>query len=348
MATVLADIANNAGGKIGGFGDQLTGEALITTAQLLANADKISQWVNIKYPIVRQKIITDFAAMETPFNETVKFADLGDDLKQDDIAISTIVSVGGVVTVTTAKVHGRSTGDTVFLADIKGTLVNSLNGTTKTITVTTTTAFTLDGVTGTDDWDHTESTGIVSKVPEIGYWNYAFTLPSDYFVMVRHTDEYSVSRRSGIVNGTSYYNVPRDGVKAKYQFDKILNRDGDGFLLLTNNLTNKGGDSAYIEYAIDQQTFSLFSTEFEECIATLLAAELCPIIGRDLDTRQQILAEYKAITVPEAKRNIQAKFNNHTKRVNDFSGGRSTGGLGVGAHSGLGTYVDSQGNRRSI
>ncbi len=67
----------------------------------------------------------------------------------------------------------------------------------------------------------------------------------------------------------------------------------------------------------------MFSPAFEECIATLLAAELCPIVGRDLETRQAILAEYKALTVPEAKNYNQSQYNTYSKAVPNFLGGRS-------------------------
>ena len=306
----LVDIVNNALGKIGGAGSQINGEAFMTAALLTANADKVSTWCNEKYPVVRQKVIEDFAAMLCPFPETLKFADLGDDLKQDDVAISTIVSVGGVVTFTTDEVHNREVADTVFLADIEGTLVTSLNGNTYAIaTVPTTTTFTLTGVTGTASWSHTEDSGIVSYVPEIGQWSYAFSLPSDFFVMVRHCDETYTSR---------------EGVRREYQYRIILNKDGDGFILLTNDLTNANADGAYIEYCIDQTTFSLFKSAFTECIAILLAAELCPIIGRTLEIRQRLLVEYEQKTVPEAKRNNQSQKDNSAKFVSDFSGGRST------------------------
>jgi hypothetical protein len=318
----LVDIANNAGGKIGGFGDQVTGEALITAALLTADDDKVSQWINIKYPVVRKKVIADFAAMGCPFRETLKFADLGDDIKADDVDISTVVSSGGVVTVTTDSAHGRSTGDTVFLADIEGTLVDSLNGTTPTITVVDTTSFTLDSVTGTASWDHTEDTGIVSYCPEMGSWNYAFNLPSDYFAMVRHCDESYTSDAD--------YTV-RKGVRKEYQYQTILNKDGDGLLLLTNDLTNSDTDSAYIEYCIDQTDFDLFSPALEECIAMLLAVELCPILGRNLEVRQRLLVEYEQITVPEAKRNIQSQQDNSARTVHpDYSGGRSSVLRGTG------------------
>ena len=64
-------------------------------------------------------VITDFAVMSAPFRETLKFADLGADLKQYDVAISSIAVASTVVTITTDEVHGRSTGDTVFLYGIE-------------------------------------------------------------------------------------------------------------------------------------------------------------------------------------------------------------------------------------
>ncbi len=288
MATALVDIANNAAGKIGGFGDQLNGEAFITAALLAADADKVSIWFNDKYPVIRKKVIEDFAALKCPFRETQKFADLGADLKQYDIAISSI-AIGATptftVTITTDEVHGRVTGDTVYLADIlsdedtadiEGLLITSLNGTTPAITVIDTTSFTLVDVVGAATWAHEADTGIVSYVPEMGAWSYAFNLPSDLLAMVRYTDEgYTVA----------------DGVQQEYQYRTILNKDGDGSLLLANEKTNKDGDGAFIEYVIDQTTFTEFSSAFEEAIVTLLAAELCPLLGRDLKTRQAILAE---------------------------------------------------------
>jgi len=330
----LVDIANNAGGKIGGFGDQNDGSGQVTAAQLTADADRVSEWINDKYPVVRKKVIAEFAALKTPFEETQKFADLGDDLKQDDVGISTIVSVAGVVTFTTDKAHELSVADTRFFADIQGTLVTSLNGNTYAVaTVPSTTTFTLTGVTGTASWDHTDGTGIISKAPEMGAYQYAFTLPSDFYVLVRQTDE--------------VYTV-LEGVQQEYQCKKILNRDGDGLILLTNDLTNEGGDSAYIEYCIDQETFTLFSPAFEECIAMLLAVELCPILGRDLETRQKLLVEYKKITIPDAKRFNQSQLNNHSRIIPDYSGGRSgRGSISVRGGT-LGTYKDAQGNRQSI
>ena len=340
----LVDIANNAGIKIGGFGDQADGSGQITAAQLTANDDRISIAVNAKYPVIRKKVIKDFAARKTPFLETLKFADLGADLKQYDISISSITISAAVVTITTEKVHGRTTNDTVYLTgikqdsdettdDIEQALITSLNGTTQTITVTTTTAFTIATVGVDATWAHEADTGIVSYVPEMGAWQYAFNLPTDYFAMVRQTDESPLTR---------------DGVKTEYQNKPILNKDGDGLILLTNTLTNLTANGAYIEYCIDQETFAMFSPAMEECIATLLAAELCPITGRNLETRQALLTEYDKFTVPEAQRNIQSQSDNSSKFIPDFSGGRSGRGIVPTRGSNLGTYIDASGNRRSI
>ena len=349
MAAALVDIANNAGGKIGGFGDQLTGEGFVTAAQLTADADKVSQWINDKYPVIRQKIYKDFAAMKAPFIEGEKFASLGPDLKQYDLAIASIAVSSTVVTITTQEAHGRSTGDTVFLAEIKQdededadveqSLIVSLNGTTETIIVTTTTAFTIATVGVDLTWIHQANTGIVSYVPEIGQFIYAFKLPSDYFAMVRQTDEFPLGKPN-IRDRKSGY---RD-----YRHKPILNRDGDGFILLTNFLTNCAGNSAYIQYVIDQTDFTLFSPALEECIAMLLAAELCPIVGRDLKTRQAILVEYLKRTVPEAKMFNHGQSDNETRYVPDFSGGRSGSGVIPIRGSSLGTYKAADGSRRSI
>ncbi len=310
----LVDIANNAGGRIGGYGDQLGGDGRVTQSQLDANADRVSQWITEKYPVVRKKVITDFAAEKGPFRETLKFANLGPDLKQSDVCITLITSVSTVVTVTTKTVHGRSTGDTVFLfgidgVDIEGDLIKSLNGTTPTITVLTTTTFTLDSIVGVDaTWDYTADTGSVSYVPELGPWTYAFTLPSDFFAPVRQTDQTIATQ---------------GGVKTEYQARTILNRDGTAFLWLSNELTNDDADSAYIEYCIDQTTFTLFSPGLEEAIAMLLAAELCPNLGRDLDTRQQLIAEYERFTVVQSKKNNLSQYNNFAHVPTNYRGGRS-------------------------
>ena len=54
-----------------------------------------------------------------------------------------------------------------------------------------------------------------------------------------------------------------------------------------------------------------------------MAAELCGCLSRNLETRQKLLAEYRALTVPDAMAYNQSQFNNSAKTVPDYSGGRS-------------------------
>lgn len=341
MATVLADVANNAGVKIGGFGDQVDGDGQVTTAQLTANDDRISKAINVKYPIVRKDIYTDFAARGCPFKEIQRFASLGPDLKQDDVSISSITVAAGTfqITVVTNAVHNLTTGDTRYLFDILGELktsvadVDSLNTQTVTVTVVDTITFTINTLVGTAAWDHTENTGFISKVPNIGPYLFAFELPSDYHAIVRQTLE-----------GWSL----KSGTRREYQCDTVLNRDGDGFILVTSDKTNKNGDSAYIEYVFDQTTFAMFSPELEECLAMKLGAELAPMVGRNYEFRVAMLVEYRELTIPEALRKIHSRENNSSKVVNDFSGGRSAGGIVPGFRSDLGTYLKADGTRAKI
>ena len=341
MATNLADVANNAGVKIGGYGDQIDGDGQVTQAQLTANDDRISKAINVKYPIVRKDIYADFAAKKCPFKETQQYAELGPDLKQDDLSIATITVAAGTfqITVVTQAVHNLTTGDTRYLFDILGELdtsvadVDSLNTQTVTVTVVDTLTFTIDTLVGTAAWDHTENTGVISKVPNIGPYLFAFELPSDFHALVRQTLE-----------GWS----TKDGTRREYQCDIVLNRDGDKFILVTNDLTNKDGDSAYIEYVFDQTTFSMFSPELEECLAMKLGAELAPMVGRNYEFRVAMLVEYDKKTIPEALRKIHGKENNYSRFVPDYSGGRTVGEVIPIGKQGLGTYADSQGNRRQI
>lgn len=341
MATNLADIANNAGIKIGGYGDQVDGDGQVTQAQLTANTDRISKAINVKFPIVRKDIYADFAARKSPFKETQQYADLGPDLKRDDVSIESVTVDAGTlqITVVTRAVHDLTTGDTRYLFDILGELdtsvqdVNSLNTQTVTVTVVNTLTFTIDTLVGTTAWDHTANTGIISKVPNIGPYLFAFELPSNYLAMVRQTLE-----------GWS----AKDGTRREYQFDIVLNRDGDNSILVTNDLTSKDGDSAYIEYVFDQTTFARFSPELEECLAMKLGAELAPMVGRNYEFRVSMLVEYKKLTIPETLRKIHGKENNYSKFVPDFSGTRSNRGVVPGFRSNLGTYKTSDGSRRSI
>ena len=182
-----------------------------------------------------------------------------------------------------------------------------MNGmTSPTITVTSATRFTIPGGAGNALGTYTADTGRVTSLPEIGDWEYAFALPSDYLAMVKVFDELS-----SISTGSR-----------ECQFSVVMNIDNDGLLLLTNDLTNADGDGVFIEYVIDQTSEAMFSEYLVECIATLLAAELCPVIGRDLKTRNAILLEYEKLSVPQAQAFNQGQLNNYSKIVPDYLGGR--------------------------
>lgn len=342
MTISLVDIANSALALFGGAADSSGGQGFISASEISAGTTATAKRINNQYGISRQELITRFAEMKCPFRETRKFADLNDDLKADDISIESItVGVDPFpITVVTTKVHNLTNGNTRFLSDIRGDLatdaadVVSLNGKTVTITIVDTTSFTIDTEVGAAAWDHIANTGRISKAPEMGGWQYAFAIPSDYFCMVRQTNETPSQRY---------------GTRREYQHDVILDRVGKGRVLLTNDLTNLGGDSAYIEYCIDQTTFAVFSPAYIECLIHMLAIKLCPNIGsRDLETRGALIAEFDNVIIPRTKAYNQSQFNNTAKVVPDFSGGRSSGGVGVGSIRNLGTYKDAQGNRREI
>ncbi len=320
MAKVLTDLANLAGTKLGGFGDQVGGSGLITTALLTANADPISAAINTAWPFVRREVISDAAAKKGSFPEARKFASLGPDLKQYDLVIESITVSATVVTITTKEDHLRSNGDTVFLAeieqdsdedvDVTRALITSLNGTTETIANVTDKTFTIATVGVDATWSHETNTGIVSYAPETGAWSFAFDLPSDYFVMVRQTDE--------------VFDPNQGGVREEYQCTPILNRDGDGFILLSNEKTDEDGESAYVEYCIDQTDFDLYSPGFEESAATKLAAEIASSVGRNPEFRAAMLAEYEQLVIGQAVRNNQSQSNKFSRKKTDYRGGRTS------------------------
>lgn len=313
MSYTELSIINKAGGKIGGFGDQLGGDAFLPD---LNGTDKVTLWATTVYPQVRLKVIQHLAKLKCPFRETVKFAELDINLTEDDGEDSHIISdisVGAAptyaITVTTKAAHGLSTGDTLVLLEIDGDgNISGLNSTTYTITVVDTTSFTLDDTIGSSAYDYTENSGYWSFAPEIGPYEYAYALPSDCKAVVRQLDQ--------------YYSGEED-TRTEYQFEVILNRDDDGLIIITNDLCNRDGDGIFVEYVIDQDDASLFCEEFVECIATLLAAELCPVVGRDLKTRQTMLLEYENRAVPDAKKYNMAQVNKSAKKVPNYLGGRS-------------------------
>ena len=307
MADSAVDICNLGFGLLGGAGDQAGASGQISS---LSDTDAVSVWANTMYPQARKKAIIDMAVRRSPFRCTVKHAELDVDLTDNDKVIQDITVSGTTITVETEEAHERSTGDTVVLKGIDGDDdegIQTLNGSTYTITVIDSTSFTLDSTTGSESWDYTEDSGVVSDAPEMGPWTYAYDLPSACIAVIRVTDE--------IYYGTGL-------TRTDYQFDTILNRDGDGLIILTNNLTNSDGDGIYIEYAIDQTTTTLYPHEMDNLIAVYFASKIAPVVGRNSEERRKFLLEYEQLAIRNAAGFNNTQYNLRSKKKTDFRGGR--------------------------
>ena len=309
IITTAVELCNIALGKFGGAGDQVDPTGQITS---LSDTDPVSVWCNSSLPVYRQAAILDMASVGAPFRETLKYANLGDDLKQEDVVIASLSGDGNDVTVVTKEVHGRTNGDKVFLFSLQDTGYNNgveaLNGTTQTIVVVNTTTYTF---TSTVQGTYTANTGVSSILPSIGPWYYGFNLPTDMLPggVIGQIDELTVGVRNNLTSD--------------YRYDVIMNLDGDGWLLVTNNISSQDGLSAFIAYVTDSVAYSMWTPQMVETVAILLAAELCPTVGRSMADRQKILAEYDSFTKQNAKVFTAMLSNNTAKRVDDFSGGRT-------------------------
>jgi hypothetical protein len=148
-----------------------------------------------------------------------------------------------------------------------------------------------------------------ASLPEIGSWYYAFNLPSDCISVFRQIDEAYLSDSSSDM--------------VEYRFTTIANKAGSGSIFLTNNLSNSDGDSAFIEYIIDVVNPNIWSEYLKRCVVTLLAAEVCPMIGKKSEQRTTLLTEYKQLTAPDAKKFNASMLNNYITPIPDYKGGRS-------------------------
>jgi hypothetical protein len=315
MAYTAVNICNLALGKLGGAGDQVEATGQIDS---LADTDRVSVWCNTLYPKAILTLITDMAIAKAPIRSTVKMAELDDELTDDDVTISDI-SVGAApdytITVTTDEAHGKTTGDTVVLKGIDGDgNVGELNGTTYTITVIDTTSFTLDETTGSADYDYTEDSGTVSRAPEMGPWTYAFDLPSDCEAVVRVMDELFSTEEE---------------TRHEYRFTTVLNKDEDGMIVLTNDLTNADGDGIYIEYvkdtitALDEDADTGLKTKEAEAAATILASFLAPVVGRNTQMAAALWSVYEGKSLNDAMALNQSQIDTTAKVPTDFRGGRN-------------------------
>lgn len=78
-----------------------------------------------------------------------------------------------------------------------------------------------------------------------------------------------------------------------------------------------------------------------ETVAVLLAAELCPVVGRNSEERIKLLKEYDNFSKQNAKVMNSMQKNNYTHRVEDYHGGRTPG---VHKHS---KYMFNENYRRN-
>lgn len=177
----------------------------------------------------------------------------------------------------------------------------------------------------------------VSSTPEIGQYQYAFNLPGNCLEVVRQFNESHMADRAR--QGTS---------PVEYQWETVANLAGTGKILLTNNLSNLDGDSAFIEYVIDTPNTKSFSEEMIDCVATLLASEVGLMIGASGELRKDMLLQYIQLCIPNAQRANQKGFNNSVRSIPDYSGGRTNRSPFPAVNTGLGTYFDAQGNRQEI
>jgi len=158
--------------------------------------------------------------------------------------------------------------------------------------------------------------------PEIGNYTYAFNLPGDCLTVVSQFIEGSVVTRD-----QRAYSAP--GGNVFNQWEVVANSSGTGKILLTDYLTNEDEDSAFIEYVIDTPATGGFSEELINCIATMLASEVAPMVGRDMEASNTMMAKYEQVVLPKAKKANLAGFNNSARNVSNYRGGRSRsiGGL---------------------
>ena len=145
---------------------------------------------------------------------------------------------------------------------------------------------------------------------EVGGWEYAFNVPKDSLGVFKQINEDFVTTQSSITDRP-----------IEYRFD--VKWEDAVQILLTDTLSNSDEDSAYIRYVFDQKNAGTYSEPLINCIATLLASELAPTIGLTDEKRQTLLAEYKTVCIPEAKKHNLAQYNSFSRTIQNYKGGRS-------------------------
>lgn len=177
--------------------------------------------------------------------------------------------------------------------------------------------------------------------PEIGAYLYAFNLPGDCLAVVMQFAESFIAIRRA-AKGSQSNTSP-----IEYKWDVVASKDGTKKIFLTDVLSNCANDSAFIEYAIDTPNTGGWTEEMIDCVATLLASEVAPVIGKDMATSDAMLVKYREVTIPNAQRANQFGFNSSIRRIPDLSGGRSSG-ITPRTSRDLGTYLTADGTRKAI
>ncbi len=154
-------------------------------------------------------------------------------------------------------------------------------------------------------------------VPEIGNYTYAFNLPGDCLSVINQFDEGSIATRDRRAFSSTTVNLNN-------QWEMIADKDGAGKIFLTEVLSNSDQTSAFIAYAVDLPNTVGWSEQMIDCVATLLASEVAPVVGRDMEASNFMLAKYKEVVVPDAVKANLTGFNNSAKQVSNYRGGRNT------------------------
>jgi len=129
------------------------------------------------------------------------------------------------------------------------------------------------------NWQETTKYGEAAEsstyTGEYGDWDYVFDLPADYLLLIKQTHE--------------------DNLDTEYPCEVVDSQ------IFSNVYTNSDGDAAYIKYKWNNTTYSEYSDELIEAVATLIAAEAAIQIlkGEEAEKkRHYLLREFEELVLP--------------------------------------------------